>query len=202
MILRFSDYRYFLEADRKSLGIEGWSYTLLFNQVYRFQVRLRRLEYLQNCQFPLPLIWLYKFLYWRLSSKIGFSISPNTFGPGLSIAHRGTLIVNGGARVGANCRIHPGVTIGTNAGKHAEAPQIGDNCYLGPGAKIFGNIVIGDGTVVGANAVVNRSFPQGNQTIAGVPAKVVSSKSSVGFLIQGSELAGRSYRSDNRNVRL
>jgi serine O-acetyltransferase len=124
-------------------------------------------------------------MYRRISIKLGISISPNTFGPGLSIAHRGTIVVNGGAKIGANCRIHVGVNIGTEAGKADAAPTIGDNCYIGPGAKIFGPIVIGPNSVIGANAVVNKSFSEGNQTLGGVPAKVISKKNSDGLLIRG-----------------
>ena len=54
-----------------------------------------------------------------------------------------------------------------------KAPNIGDDCYIGPGAKIYGDIVLGDNIGIGANAVVNKSF-SGNVTIAGMPAKVIS----------------------------
>jgi serine O-acetyltransferase len=77
------------------------------------------------------------------------------------------------------------VNIGTEAGKSKAAPTVGDNCYIGPGAKIFGEINIGPNTVIGANAVVNKSFPEGNQTIAGIPAKVISQKGSEDLLIRG-----------------
>jgi len=93
--------------------------------------------------------------------------------------------VNGAARIGSNCRIHTGVNIGTNAGTSSAAPVLGDNCYIGPGAKLFGAITIGDSTVIGANAVVNRDFPEGGVTLGGVPAKVISAKSSDGLLIRG-----------------
>lgn len=95
------------------------------------------------------------------------------------------IVVNGGAKIGANCRIHVDVNIGTEAGKDSAAPKIGDNCYIAPGAKIFGPITIGAGTVIGANAVVNKSFPDGNQTLGGVPARVISFKTSDGLLIKG-----------------
>jgi serine O-acetyltransferase len=116
---------------------------------------------------------------------LGFSIPINVFGPGLSIAHRGTIVVNHGARVGANCRLHVCVNIGTEAGKSNGAPEIGDNCYIGPGAKLFGPIRLGDNLAIGANAVVNASFPEGNMTIGGVPAKKISDKGSDGLLIVG-----------------
>lgn len=80
----------------------------------------------------------------------------------------------GGARIGSNCRIHFWVNIGTNGGGVEDTPLIGNNVYIGPGAKIFGNIIIGDNIVIGANAVANKSFLEGGYTIAGIPAMIVS----------------------------
>lgn len=180
-----SDYKLFRMADRTSLGIKKNSLKNFSNDVLRFEIRLRKLEFAINCS-KNPILRLYrKIQFKRISVKLAYSISPNTIGPGLSIAHRGTIVINGGAQIGVNCRIHVDVNIGTEAGKSASAPTIGDNCYIGPGAKIYGEIVIGSNTVIGANAVVNKSFPEGNQTIAGIPAKVISQKSSEGLLIKG-----------------
>jgi len=179
------DFRIFVEADCRSLGIKNQRNWFMRNEILTFQVRLRQLEYAMNCNKNHISVLYRRLLFGKISIRLGFSISPNTFGPGLAIAHRGTIVVNGGARIGANCRIHVGVNIGTEAGKSDAAPQIGDNCYIGPGAKIFGPIEIGSGSVIGANAVVNKSFPEGNQTIAGVPASVISGKSSEGLLVKG-----------------
>jgi serine O-acetyltransferase len=179
------DYRLFVDSDCRSLGLASKRNWFMLNEILLFQIRLRRLELALNCsKNPIRLL-IRRYFYRRTSIKLGFSISPNTIGPGLSIAHRGTIVVNGGARIGANCRLHVGVNIGTEAGKADSAPTIGDNCYIGPGAKIFGSITIGAGSVIGANAVVNKSFPEGNQSIAGVPASVISNKSSEGLLILG-----------------
>lgn len=174
-----------MSADNRSQGIVGIRFANLWNEIYIFERRLRKLEYAINCQRNILIRIIRKYLFRRISIKLGFSIPPNTFGPGLSIAHRGTIVVNGGARIGANCRIHADVNIGTEAGKSASAPKIGDNCYIGPGAKIFGEIVIGPGTVIGANSVVNKSFPDGNQTLAGIPARKISDKPSDGLLVHG-----------------
>jgi serine O-acetyltransferase len=182
------DYKAFRSADKKALGIERVGFAFLTNEIFVFETRLRKLEFALNCSKNPIRILFRKILFRRISVKLGYSISPNTFGPGLSIAHRGTIVVNGGSKIGANCRVHVDVNIGTEAGKSNTAPTIDDNCYLGPGAKIFGDIVIGPNTVIGANAVVNKSFPEGNQTIAGIPAKVISQKSSEGLLIKGFQL--------------
>lgn len=113
----------------------------------------------------------------KLSRKLGFTISVNTFGPGLSIAHYGTIVVNDKARIGANCRLHACVNIGASGGK-PEAPTIGDNAYIGPGALIFGNITLGNNVTIAANATVNKSFEQNNILLAGVPAKIVKENQS------------------------
>ena len=60
-------------------------------------------------------------------------------------------------------------------GESGQSPIIGDNCFIGPGAKLFGRISIGNNVAIGANSVVNKSFPD-NVTIAGVPAKIVNHK--------------------------
>ncbi len=52
-----------------------------------------------------------------------------------------------------------------------DVPVLGDSVYLGPGAKIFGNVMISDGCKVGANAVVNKSCIQKDTVLVGVPAQ-------------------------------
>ena len=76
------------------------------------------------------------------------------------------------ASIGANARINVCVNIGL---KNNLAPNIGDNVYIGPGAKLFGGITIGDNVIIGANSVVNKSFTDG-VTIAGVPAEIIKRK--------------------------
>lgn len=85
------------------------------------------------------------------------------------------IVVNGNARIGAFCDIHQGVNIG-NHGNSDDVPEIGNNVWIGPGAKLFGKIHIADGCAIGANAVVNRSFNEPNKSVAGIPAKIVSDK--------------------------
>jgi Serine acetyltransferase len=109
---------------------------------------------------------------------MGFSIPPNVFGPGLSIAHPGTIIVNGYVSVGENCRIHNCAQLVTAAGSTNACPKIGNNVFIGPGAVIIGDIEIADGIVIGANSVVNKSFLEKGITIAGAPAKKISDKGS------------------------
>jgi serine O-acetyltransferase len=185
VIRSYQDYLTYLEADRIALRQDKTLKSLLFDDIWKFQRLLRKLEYQINCQPGNPLRFLTSFRYRRLGTQLGFSIPINVFGPGLSIAHRGTIVVHHNAKIGANCRLHVCVNIGAQAGKPNEVPQIGDNCYIGPGAKIFGAVILGNNMAIGANAVVNKSFPEGNCTIGGIPAKKISDKTSEGLLIKG-----------------
>lgn len=122
-----------------------------------------------------------------MSICLGFTIPLNVFGPGLCIAHRGTIVINKNVRVGENCRIHACTNIGSNRDETA-APQIGKNVYIGPGAKIFGNIIIADDIAIGANSVVNKSFYEKGISIAGVPAKKINNKETNGIILSNKEL--------------
>ena len=66
------------------------------------------------------------------------------------------------------------VNIGANQGS-MNAPKIGNDVYIGPGAVIFGDIEIADGCYIGANAVVNKSITEPNSVVVGVPGKVIGS---------------------------
>ena len=100
----------------------------------------------------------------------------------MSIAHAASIVVNDNAKVGKNCRIHEGVTIGATNGEK-KAAIIGDNCFIGSGAKIIGNISIGDNVAIGAGAVVVKSFEGSNITLGGVPARIISQNSSKSNLL-------------------
>lgn len=71
-----------------------------------------------------------------LGEKLGFGIPLNAFGPGLSVAHVAWVHVHHRATIGANCRIHRGVTIGE--GRPGEYPTIGDDVFIYPGAMVLG----------------------------------------------------------------
>jgi serine O-acetyltransferase len=76
------------------------------------------------------------------------------------------------ARVGKNCVIFQQVTIGSNVLPDSSglgAPVIGDNCYIGAGAKIIGRVTVGHHARIGANGVVRESVPDGGIAIAGAP---------------------------------
>jgi len=90
-------------------------------------------------------------------------------GGGLYIAHPigCVLMVN---RMGTNCSIIAGITLGMR--NEYAFPTIGDDVFIGAGARVLGGIQVGDGAVIGANAVVIKDVPA-QATVVGIPARVV-----------------------------
>ena len=168
-------YREYVEQDRLALGRQRDVRPHLFgDEIWKFEILLRKVEYDLNCRHGAVgrLIgkW-HKIRFHRLSVRLGFTIPPNVFGPGLSIPHYGTVVVHGNVRAGKNCRLQEGVTIGATNGSH-KAAVIGDNCYFGSG------VCIADDVAVGANAVVTKDIAEAGTTWAGAPARKVSGHNS------------------------
>jgi serine O-acetyltransferase len=103
-------------------------------------------------------------------------------GPGLYIGHFGGIIINGKARIGANCNISQGVTIGVSGiGKKRGVPVVGNRVYIGANSVVAGAIEIGDDVLIGACSLVNKNVKSG-LTVLGVPAKVISNRDSEGYI--------------------
>lgn len=180
MIYSIDDLKRYMRADLSNMGYTNHARATLLDPVARIIVLMRVNEYLLNSGkasfVRLPaLLW-----FRRLSVRLGFSLGLNIFGPGVAIVHYGLLIIDPTARIGRNCRIHMGVQIGgatkfvAENDAHKYSPRIGDNVYIGPGAKLYGAITIGSNCTIGANAVVTKSFEQSGLTLAGVPAKIIA----------------------------
>lgn len=99
-------------------------------------------------------------------------------GPGLYIGHSGGVHINNATSIGENCGIGHQVTIGTSAGGRAGAPVIGNDVYIGTGAKVIGKIKIGDGAKISANSLVMTNVPAG-ATVMGVPARIIMRSSTL-----------------------
>ncbi len=106
----------------------------------------------------------------RLYRRYGLEIVVGAdIGGGLYIAHPiGTVIAP--QRIGRNCTIVAAVTIGMR--NEWEFPVIGDEVFIGAGARVLGGITVGNRARIGANAVVTRDVPAG-ATVVGIPARVV-----------------------------
>jgi serine O-acetyltransferase len=102
---------------------------------------------------------------------LGISIGSNVkLGERFIIEHFSGIIIHSEVSIGNDVRIRQGVTIGNKSARNPLAvPIIGDRVDIGAGAKILGDIFVGDDSVIGANAVVIRDVPPG-ATAVGVPA--------------------------------
>ena len=154
----------------------------LFFQQELHAVLIYRFGRWANYQCKLPIVKpLAKIVYFFLnkSSEIiaGIGIWPECdIGPGLRIEHWGGVIIIA-KRIGMNCRIQHQVTIGyLGAGLGGDVPTLGDKVFVGVGAKILGEVTIGNNVVIGANAVVINDIPD-NAVAVGIPAKVVKIRS-------------------------
>ena len=110
----------------------------------------------------------------RVSVKFGVDIHPAArLGKGLMLDHATGLVIGETAVVGENVSILQSVTLGgTGKDEGDRHPKIGNGVLISAGAKILGNIRVGDGAKVGAGSVVLEEVPA-HTTVAGVPAKVV-----------------------------
>jgi len=111
----------------------------------------------------------------RSSELFGVDINPAaTIGHGIMLDHATGFVMGETARIGNDCSILQGVTLG-GTGKALEDrhPKIGNRVLLGAGASILGNINVADGAKVAAGSVVLKSVEE-NCTVAGVPAKPVA----------------------------
>ena len=96
-------------------------------------------------------------------ATIGRNTSFNNWGMGV-VVHRRSVI-------GENCEISQHVTIGGRGG-HYEVPVIGNDVFIGDGAKVLGPIKVGNGAIIGANAVVLHDVPP-HAMVAGIPARII-----------------------------
>ena len=175
MILTKRDLKYYLECDKEMIDRKTKRPRLFGDELWKYTIRLRKLEYYMNNKKNIFCFIMYcfsKFLHHKMSVKLNTEIPPNVFGPGLMIFHPGTITVNDSAKVGCNCHLYSGVNI-------AEKCVIGDNVYIAPGVKILPNVTIANDIRIGANAVVNKSVTESGITIGGVPAHKLSDKPSL-----------------------
>ena len=148
----------------------------IINSAFRYTVVLRKSKYYQvNNKKLLYIISRYNLL--KLSKKYGYQIQYSTsIGEGLYLGHRGTIIINGKAKLGNNINIATGVTIGQeNRGERKGVPTIGNHVWIGTNSVIIGNINIGDNVLIAPNSYVNFNVPA-NSIVVGNPGKIIPNR--------------------------
>lgn len=118
-------------------------------------------KYYRLCGGGGALYILYRILFRKYKLKNHIEISRKCeIGKGLYIGHPYGITINPAAKIGCNCNIHKGVTIGQeNRGKREGTPVIGNEVWIGINSTIVGNITIGDDVLIAANTFVNCDIP-------------------------------------------
>lgn len=100
------------------------------------------------------------------------------------------IVIAGGATIGRNVTIFHQVTIGRSRGK---APVIGDNVFIGPGAKIFGGIRVGNNVKIGANCVVFQDVPDNSTVVLDKPRIIEHTQPSTYIVAEEGEYKPREW---------
>lgn len=153
------------------------------NPGFKYTFWMRTAKEFRPHRIFIPIYLFSRLILSRYTYKFGISISQDTkIDSGFYIGHFGGIIVNPNAVIGRNCNISAGVVIGqTNRGVKKGSPVIGDNVFIGPGAKVIGGIEIGDNVAIGANCVVTTNIPD-NAVVIGIPGRIVSFAGSEGYI--------------------
>jgi serine O-acetyltransferase len=141
--------------------------TFLDRPANRFLLVMRVGSWARGSRTRLPVQLVCRALYRRWSVRYALEIPYTTqIGAGLRISHiAGGVVVNPTARIGKNCTLNGGVTLGHGV-------VLGNLVNVSTGAKLIGRVTVRDGSTIGANAVVTKEVPPGS-VVAGVPAKVL-----------------------------
>lgn len=135
-----------------------------------FRARLAR-----RCMRIVPL-WPLGKLLWYLNVVLnGCYISPRaTIGSGLRLPHATGIVIGDGSVIGRDVAIYQNVTLGRKNARDDAYPAVDDECIIYAGAVVVGGVILGHGSVVGANSVVLESMPDGS--VARAPLSEVQSR--------------------------
>lgn len=186
--MQYKEYRFLVFSDlyritRKKTAM-SFVKELILGESYKYIFWMRTCAYSKrNRLLKYSLYPLSKLILRYLRHRLGIAIPPETeIGSGFYIGHFGGIVVNGASRIGKNCNLSHGVTLGqANRGRNAGSPILGDNIYIGPGAKIVGAVTIGNNVAIGANCVVTRDIPD-NSVVIGIPGRIISQDGAAGYI--------------------
>lgn len=178
-LLRADLYRY-----EGRTGLKPALKHFLFTPGFKYTVWMRACGYAKASKALKYTIYpALKFALLHCRYKYGIAIPEYTrIGPGLLINRFGGIYIGGDAEIGCNVNITHGVLLGyTNRGAKAGAPRVGDRVFLGAGAKVIGNIRLGNDSSIGANCVVTKDVPDSGVAV-GIPSKIISDAGSKGYV--------------------
>ena len=161
----FNNIRADLAAHQGDWGAQGfWALLVYRFGRWRYTVRPAILRKLLSVIYHV----LFKFIQIVTGIELPCEVP---IGRNFVIEHSGGIVISGFASFGDDCRIRNGVVVGLSRVDEPCAPQIGNDVDIGTGAKVLGNIRIGNGVRIGANAVVITDVPDDCLAV-GVPAAI------------------------------
>jgi serine O-acetyltransferase len=156
------------------LNFEFGSIAVMIFRYGQWAVRLK------NPLLKLIFGWSYQIIRVLSMALTGISVNASsTVGPGF-IIHNFSCIFVWAEQIGESCTVNQGVTIGNLRGSGG-LPKLGNHVYVGAGAKVLGNVKIGDNVVIAANSLVIMDVPD-NATVMGVPARIIARSASSEYL--------------------
>jgi serine O-acetyltransferase len=148
-----------------------WALVLYRFGRWRYTIRTRWIR--------APFSFVYKLLKFFSEMLLGIELPCEAvIGKRFVIEHSGAIVISGDAVFGDDCVVRQGVTVGLRTRNYRGSPHIGDRVDIGAGAKLLGNIRIGNDVAIGANAVVLCDVPDGCIAV-GVPAVVKTRRGAV-----------------------
>ncbi len=186
--MKFVDYKRLVASDLHRISGNSRAKTFIRHFIlipeFKYLFWMRTCKYLSSTPvLNKSLLFIAELILRHYGIKYGIGIPYQTeIGSGFYLAHYGCIVVSINAVIGKNCNLSNGVTLGkANRGKRQGFPVIGDNVYIGPGAKIIGAVQVGDNVAVGANCVVTEDVPA-NAVVVGIPGRVISYNGSEGYI--------------------
>jgi len=145
-----------------------WEIILLYQGLHALiHYRVSHFFYERKLFFAARLISQYSRFFTGIEIHPGAAIGKDFF-----IDHGMGVVIGETAIIGDGVLLYQGVTLGgTGLEKGKRHPTIGSNVVIGAGAKVLGNITIGDNSYIGANSVVIKDVPP-NSTVVGIPGKI------------------------------
>jgi serine O-acetyltransferase len=157
------------EAQKRDPAAKSFLEVLFLYQGLHALVAYRTASFFYKIRF----FFLARFISQLARWATGIEIHPGAkIGKGLFIDHGMGVVIGETAIIGDNVLLYQGVTLGGTGLEHGKRhPTIGNNVVIGGGAKVLGNITVGDNSYIGANAVVIKDVPP-NSTVVGVPGRI------------------------------
>ncbi len=167
-------YAYDYKKNRKNIFLRLAIFFHNPNMIFVVMYRIEHYLFTNKNIFTLMLgYFLYPFYFYFNYFILDIHIHPQVmFGKGLYLHYRG-IIITQSVVVGENLTLIGPLTIGTNLGS-SKGARIGNNVTVCAGARVIGEVHIGNNVIIGANAVVVKNIPS-DSVVGGVPAEVLKS---------------------------